>query len=215
LTDTRSGLDSLNGTLSRLTATAPKVRPVAQQLAPLLTKAEPVLQQAQPLVANLRPLLHETLPLVDELVPTARQTTTTLDYVKGPVLDAVNGPIAKTVLSPWKGTGVYQGDGGSGHLFYQEVGYLAAHSANLSGYGDQNGRMLGLSLGVGVSTVGGNDPGTAQFLQALGLLPGGAVQVLPPPNNSGDTFTPEPATSPGKGYVLPGILGSILGPLGK
>jgi hypothetical protein len=58
--------------------------------------------------------------------------------------------------------------------------------------------------------VGGNDPGTAQLLQSLGLLPGGSIQVLPPPNNSNDTYTPEPATAPGQGQVLSGPLGPIL-----
>jgi phospholipid/cholesterol/gamma-HCH transport system substrate-binding protein len=208
LGSTRTGLDALSGSLDRVTAVAGKAAPAVKQLSPLLEKANPVVQQALPLVRDLRPLLAQVRPLVDELVPTATGATSTLDNVRGPVLDRVNGPIAKTVLSPWNGTGAYAGDGGNGHLFYQEVGYLAAHTANLSQYGDKNGRMLGLALGAGVSSVGGNDPGTAKLLQSLGLLPGG-VQLLPPPDNSGDTYRPQPATSPGQGQVLPGVLPPI------
>jgi phospholipid/cholesterol/gamma-HCH transport system substrate-binding protein len=209
LTVTRSGLGSLHGTLDRLNSTATKARPAARELGPLLAKTDPVVRQARPLVADLRPLLHDTRPTVDQLVPTARQGTATLDNVRGPVLDRVNGPITKTVLSPWKGTGPYKGDGGNGHLFYQEVGYLAAHTANLSQYGGQNGRMLGLGLGVGVSTAGGNNPGTAKFLQSLGLLPGGDLQLLPPPDKSNDKFSPETPTAPGQDHVLP-PLGNLL-----
>jgi phospholipid/cholesterol/gamma-HCH transport system substrate-binding protein len=150
--------------------------------------------------------------VVNQLVPTAQQATTTLNYVQGPVLDRLNGPIARTVLSPWSGTGAYAGDGGNGHLFYQEVGYLAAHSANLSQYGDRNGRMLGLGFGGGVSTVGGNDPGTALLLQSLGLLPAGGIQVLTPSNATGP-FIPQTATAPGQSYAVPGPLGPILQPL--
>ncbi|HVW40363.1 MAG TPA: MlaD family protein [Amycolatopsis sp.] len=206
LSSTKDGLGALQGTLQRLTTTAVSARPAVAELAPLLQKANPVVQQARPLVNDLRPLLHQALPLVNELVPTASQATATLNNVAGPVLDRVNGPIANTVLSPWTGTGAYQGDGGNGHKFYEELGYLAAHTANLSQYGNNNGRMLGLGLGAGVSSVGGNDPGTAQLLQSLGLLPGGGVQLVPPPNNSGDTYTPEPATAPGKDHVGQGVL---------
>ncbi|HVV11264.1 MlaD family protein [Amycolatopsis sp.] len=206
LAATRTGLGALSGSLDRVTAVAGKARPAVQELAPLLQKANPVVQQARPLVQDLRPLLHKALPLVNELVPTAGQATATLDNLRGPVLDRVNGPIATTILTPWTGSGAYAGDGGNGHRFYEELGYLAAHTANLSQYGDKNGRMLGLALGVGLSSVGGNDPGTAQLLQSLGLLPGGGVQILPPPDNSGDTYSPEPATAPGKDHVLSGVL---------
>lgn len=206
LESTKDGLGALDGTLQRLTTTAVRARPAVAELNPLLQKANPVVQQARPLVNDLRSLLHQALPVVNELVPTAGQATSTLNNVRGPVLDRVNGPIANTVLSPWSGTGAYQGDGGNGHKFYEELGYLAAHTANLSQYGNKNGRMLGLGLGVGVSSAGGNDPGTAQLLQSLGLLPGGGVQLVPPPDNAGDTYTPEPATSPGQGHVLQGAL---------
>lgn len=203
LSSTRSGLDSLRGSVNRLTTTATNARPAVQELGPLLKKTDPVVQEARPLVSELRPLARDVRPMVDELIPTSDRATSTMNLVRGPVLDRVNGPIANAVLSPWKGTGPYQGDGGNGHPLYQELGYLASHTANLSKYGDKNGRMLGLGLGAGVSSVGGNDPGTAQFLQSLGLLPGGSVQLLPPPNNSNDGWSPEPATKPGPLQLFP------------
>lgn len=203
LSSTRTGLDSLRGSLDRLTTTAEKARPAVQQLGPLLAKTNPVVQQARPLVSDLRPLLEQAQPMINQMVPTAQLATSTLNDVRGPVLDRINGPIANAVLSPWKGTGAYQGDGGNGHRLYEELGYLAANTANLSKYGNQNGRMLGLGFGGGASTAGGNDPGTAKLLQSLGLLPGGAVQVLPPPDNSNDQYSPEPATAPGQDHVIP------------
>lgn len=202
LSATRGGLDALHGSLDRLTATAGNARPAARELGPLLAKADPVIRDARPMVNELRPLLHDVQPLVGQLVPTAQKATSTLDLVNGPVLDRVNGPIAQAVMSPWKGTGAYEGNGGTGHKLYEEVGYLASHTANLSKYGDKNGRMLGLGLGAGVSSVGGKNPGTAQFLQSLGLLPGG-IQLLPPPNDAGDDFSRSPATAPGKDQFLP------------
>ncbi|WP_169317046.1 MlaD family protein [Actinacidiphila oryziradicis] len=210
LSDTRTGLTALNGSLQQLTRTATDALPTAQRLGPLLTTTDPVLKQARPLVANLRPLLNKALPVVQQLVPTSKQATSTLDDLKGPVLDRVNGPIAKTVLSPWSGTGYYKGDGGNGHLFYQEVGYLATHAANLSKYGDKNGRMLGLALGAGTSSAGGNELGTAKLLQQLGILPEG-LSVLPAPDTGGGAWTPESATAPGQGQILNGPVSSLLG----
>ncbi|MEV7379591.1 MlaD family protein [Streptomyces lydicus] len=211
LSSTKAGLTALTGSLKQLTTTATAARPSAQALGPLLTSANPVLRRARPLVRNLRPLLRTAAPVVRQLVPTSKQATSTLNDIRGPVLDRINGPISKTVLSPWKGTGPYKGDGGNGHLFYEEVGYLFAHAANLSKYGDKNGRLIGLALGAGVSTAGGNDIGTAKMLQELGLLPGGGVKLVPPRSNANNSWTDEPATSPGQDDVLTGPLGSLLG----
>lgn len=205
LSSTRSGLDALHGSLDRLTTTATNARPAAQELGPLLKKTDPVVQEARPLIGELRPLVREARPMVDELVPTSDRANSTLNLVRGPVLDRVNGPISNAVLSPWKGTGAYKGDGDTGHTTYQELGYLASHTANLSRYGDQNGRMLGLGLGAGVSSVGGNNPGTAQFLQSLGLLPGGSLKLLPPPDGSKDGWSPVPATKPGQLQLFPNL----------
>lgn len=207
LETTRRGLDDLDRTLEKLVETAPLAQPAVRQLDRVLQKTDPVLRRARPLVSELRPLLHDTLPVVDKLVPTAKRATGTLENVRGPVMDRINGPIATAVLSEWEGSGPYKGNGRNGHRLYEEVGYLAAHTANLSKYGNKNGRMLGLGLGVGVSSVGGNNIGTAKLLQSLGLLPGGGVQLLSPPDNAGDTYSPQDATAPGQEYVIPGLLG--------
>jgi phospholipid/cholesterol/gamma-HCH transport system substrate-binding protein len=208
LSETKTGLGSLQGSLDKLNSTATASRPAIQQLGPLLAKADPVVRDARPLMAELRPLLNETKPTFDDLVPTAKGASETLGEIKGPVLDRLRGPVTNMVMSPWKGTGAYSGDGGNGHLFYEELGYLAAHTANLSQYRNKNGPMLGLGLGAGVSSVGGNDPGTAKLLQGLGLLPGGSLNLLPPPDKSNDKFTPETPTAPGPlGNLLPGLLG--------
>lgn len=182
LVATRGGLTALHGTLGRLTETAAHAQPMARELSSLLSAADPVIDQTRPMVAELRSLLRTARPLVGQLTPTARRATATLDNVRGPVLDRVNGPIAKTVLAPWKGTGHYAGNGGNGHLFYEEVGYLAAHAANLSQYGNKNGRMLGLALGAGTATADGKDIGATKFLQSLGLLPD--LTRLPEPHGT-------------------------------
>jgi phospholipid/cholesterol/gamma-HCH transport system substrate-binding protein len=208
LSETRTGLGSLQGSLDKLNNTAVASKPAVQQLGPLLAKADPVVREARPLMAELRPLLNKAKPAVDDLVPTAGNASETLGQIKGPVLDRLSGPVTDMVMSPWKGSGAYAGDGGNGHLFYQELGYLAAHTANLSQYRNKNGPMLGLGLGVGVSSVGGNDIGTAKFLQGLGLLPGGSLNLLSPPDKSNDKLTPETPTAPGPlGNLLPGLLG--------
>ncbi|HWE90081.1 MAG TPA: MlaD family protein [Pseudonocardiaceae bacterium] len=215
LSATRTGMVSLQGTLNQLTSTANAALPAAQQLGPLLSAANPVIAAARPLVDNLRPVLDQALPIVSQLTPTAQLATTTLNDISGPVLDRVNGPIAKMVLSPWSGSGYYAGDGGNGHLFYQEVGYLAAHTASLSQYGDKNGRMLGLGLGVGVSSVGGNDIGTAQLLQSLGLLPADGLALLPSSGAGGNGWTGESASAPGQGSVLTAPLAPVNAPPGQ
>ena len=209
LSETRSGLGKLQGSLDRLERTAAEARPAIQELGPLLTKADPVIQRALPVVRELRPVLHDALPLVRQLVPTAQNATETLANIKGPVLQRINGPITDMVLSPWHGSGAYKNNG-SDHLFYQELGYLAAHTANLSKYRNKNGAMIGLALGVGVSSVGGNNIGTAKILQSLGLLPGGGVSVLSPHKNPGQKWKPMQPSAPGQDSVLSGPLGPLI-----
>lgn len=213
LAETRTGLGALRGSLDHLDSTAQKARPAVRELGPLLDRTDPVVRQARPLVADLRPVLRDARPLLDELVPTAPQADRTLRNVRGPVLDRVNGPITKAVYAEWEGTGAYKGDGGTGHPFYKEVGYLAAHTADLSKYGDKNGRMLGLGLGVGVSSVGGNDPGTAELAQSLlmslGLLPADGLRLLPPESSEGD-LSPVKPTAPGQDHLLSSLLGGLL-----
>lgn len=179
LTATRSGLADLGATLDRLKTTAPAFRPSAQRLGPLLARLDPVLRQTRPLVADLRPTVADARPLVDRLVPTSTQATSVLDDVRGPVLQRLNGPIIHDVLSPWHGTGGYEGGGRAeqaDHTFYQELGYLVARFNNLSKSFDQNGNFVNFHLGTGSTGVllGGTPLNLTQLLQhILGQQPGG------------------------------------------
>ncbi|NKQ54245.1 MCE family protein [Amycolatopsis sp. K13G38] len=195
LASTRAGLQSLDGTFDRLDQTADKARPAVRELSPLLTKTDAAIRQTAPLVSELRPLLGQLRPVVQQLVPTAQNGTATLDNLGGPVMDRVSGPIMHTVLSPWHGTGDYQGNGND-HLLYQEVGYLAARAANLSQYGDKNGPLLALALGAGASSVGGTDLSVYQYLQSIGTLPEGTAPA------------PAPAAGPASPALPPLPLGS-------
>jgi len=175
LTETREGMRSLQGSLKRIITTADRARPSVRELASLLDEADPVVADTRQLLDDLQPLVTDARPLIKELVPTAQQATETLGHIRGPMLDRVNGPIMDAVLSRWEGTGPYAGNGGTGHRFYEEVGYLAAHTAHLSLYGDKNGQMLGLGMGAGSKSVAGSlDPATWKLLQSLGALPAGA-----------------------------------------
>lgn len=178
---TRSGLSALGASLDRLTVTAPSFRPAAQQLNPLLAKANPVLEQARPLVTDLRPLLADARPLVQQLVPASQQATNVLNDVRGPVLDRVDGPITHDVLSPWHGTGAYEGGGRAAqadHTFYQELGYLVARFDNLSKSFDNNGNFVNFHLGVGSTSLllGGTPLNLPQMLQNLLALQSGGTR---------------------------------------
>jgi phospholipid/cholesterol/gamma-HCH transport system substrate-binding protein len=154
LTETRAGLADLDGTLDRLETTARSFRPSARALAPLLDELDPVLVRARPVLADARAVAHDARPVVQDLVPVADDATTLLDDVSGPVLDRLRGPVTEAVLSPWHGSGVYEG-GGNDHRLYEETGYLLANFADVFKFHDKNGAMGRLMAGVGLSTAGG------------------------------------------------------------
>lgn len=171
LRTTRAGLVDVRSTLELLTSTAHSFRPAARELDPFLAELEPVLDRAEPLLNDLRPLLVDARPLVKQLVPTSRKGTAALEHVRGPVLDRINGPIAETVMSPWRGTGPYKGGGATGNKFYEELGYLVEHAAHAYQYYDKNGGFARLAPGVGGSSAGGaGTPMTLeQYLERLGF----------------------------------------------
>ncbi|GAA3523900.1 MlaD family protein [Nocardioides daeguensis] len=154
LTQTQAGLADLDGTLERLEETARSFRPSARELAPLLADLDPVLVRARPVLADARAVARDARPVVQDLVPTSVDATALLDDVSGPVLERLSGPVTKAVLSPWHGSGVYQG-GGNDHRLYEETGYLLANFADVFKYHDKNGAMGRLMAGVGLSTPGG------------------------------------------------------------
>ncbi|MFF5988817.1 MlaD family protein [Prauserella flavalba] len=149
-----SGLSRLDTTLGKLRDTADSARPVARELNKTLEHADPVLVKARPLVSDVKNLLVDARPLVQDLVPASQRTTDVLRGLNGPVLDRVNGPINKFVLSPWNGTGPYTGSG-SDRPFYQEVAFLAANLVREAVVSDRNGHVIMAHAGVGPGSVGG------------------------------------------------------------
>ncbi|WP_250282299.1 MlaD family protein [Frankia sp. CiP1_Cm_nod2] len=170
LRTTRTGMDDLRVSLDLLTSTAGSLRPTAKSLNSLLQELDPVLVQTRPLVSDTRTLLTDLRPLVQELIPTADRATQVLTNVRGPVLDRINGPIKQMVLSPWQGSGVYQG-GGNSNRFYEELGYLGVNGAKVFQTHDQNGTQGRLMAGVSGRTLGGSvvPMSLEQYLETLGV----------------------------------------------
>lgn len=172
LAATRAGLTDLQGTLRKLIETSPAARRSVRKLDALLDKLDPALVEARPVIRELRPLLSEARPLVDRLVPTADQATGVLNDVRGPVLDRLNGPVTKTVLSPYKGTGPYAGPRPD-NPFYEETAYLLSRLNNDAKYTDKNGAMVGLQIGVQATSAIGSPYSLPQLLERLGRIAGG------------------------------------------
>jgi phospholipid/cholesterol/gamma-HCH transport system substrate-binding protein len=93
--NTRVGLVDLQGSLDRLTDTAPRFRDSAQELDPLLKRLGPVLHDARPVVSNLNDVLDDAEPLLHRLRPVADKGTDMFEDIRGPVLDRVNGPVKR------------------------------------------------------------------------------------------------------------------------
>lgn len=155
LTTTDAGLRRLDVTLAKLRETADPARGVVTELGTLIERADPMLVEALPVVRDLRAVLEDARPLVDDLVPTSERGTAVLEDVRGPVLDRLNGPILETVLSPYEGTGVYDGSGGDGKPFYEELGYMVSGIDRASKMTDANGAVVGFQPGFGAATVAG------------------------------------------------------------
>ncbi|WP_110207801.1 MlaD family protein [Nocardioides daejeonensis] len=195
LAETRGGLQDLDGTLDRLETTAGSFRESAKALAPLLTQLDPVLVRARPVIRDARAVARDARPLVQDLLPASREAVKLVDDVKGPVLDRLSGPVTTAVLSPWHGSGVYQG-GGNDHTLYEETGYLLADIADVFKFHDHNGAMGRLMAGVGLSTPGGVlGYSLEELLEGNGLqLPAGPQEGAnenepPPPLNLTPSYT--------------------------
>jgi phospholipid/cholesterol/gamma-HCH transport system substrate-binding protein len=161
-----------------------------------------VLKEARPVIADARVVARDARPLVQDLVPTAENAMGLLDDVRGPVLGRLNGPVKKAVLSPWHGTGLYEG-GGNDHLLYEEAAYLMSDTADVFKFHDHNGAMGRLMAGFGLSTPGGVvGKSFYEYLQMLGYLaPTGPNEGA----NAGEPLPPlgsSPSSS--KGLLNPG-----------
>lgn len=165
LDETATLLDSLDGVLASLEATADPARPSVRELARLLDHADPVLGRARPVVRDLRGVLRDARPLVTTLIPVSRDLDAAVDNVRGPVLDRVNGPILDQLTSSWHGTGAYEG-GGADRPLYKETGYMFANltQANMM---DENGSMISFLPGMGPSSLAGQPIRLDQLLLAL------------------------------------------------
>ncbi|MGH3519643.1 MAG: MlaD family protein [Haloechinothrix sp.] len=166
LDSTKAGLARLDGTLDKLKDTADPARRVAKHLAEVLRTADPVLAKARPLVGDLKELVADARPLVGDLDPVARQATGVLDDIRGPVLDRVNGPIKRTVLSPYRGTGRYQNSGGDKPM-YQELAHMLATVDRASSMTDANGASIAYHVGLGPGSLGGLPLSLEQLFSGL------------------------------------------------
>lgn len=186
---TRAGLADLAPTLDRVTTMADSLRPSVTELDALLGELDPVLARTRPLLDDLRPLLRDLSPVADRLVRATRKSTELLDDVRGPVLDRVAGPITDLVMSPWRGTGQYEGGGSSGNRFYEEAGYLASRASQVYGWNDESGGFVRMSLGMGGNSAGGFGMSAQQYLEMLGLAeppgPGESDDLPLPPAELG------------------------------
>lgn len=165
----RAGFQHLNGSLTELRRTAGPARPAVRELDSLLANADPVLVKARPVVRDLRGLLVDARPLVQDLVPASERTTAVLDDVRGPFLDRVNGPIMHTALSPYRGTGPYEGTG-SNRPLYQEAAHMISALDNTSKMTDRNGAAIAFQIGVGPGTAGGLPISFEQLVKRLSTM---------------------------------------------
>jgi phospholipid/cholesterol/gamma-HCH transport system substrate-binding protein len=197
---TRAGLSDLQPTLDQIVVTGKSFRPSAQRLDALTRELDPILHRAYPFVADLRDVLNDARPVVNKLVPVTRRADEMFDNLSGPVLHRVNGPIARSVLSPWKGSGPYEGDGLSNHKLYQELGYLSSNLATSFGYHDKSGAFTRLDVGMGSNSIGGVGQPFQQGLEKLGLLPPSAkapvLNGTSRPRNGSPPLTPRQEPSP-------------------
>jgi phospholipid/cholesterol/gamma-HCH transport system substrate-binding protein len=148
------GLGQLHTTLDKLKNTSKPAQPAVKQLTKTLDALNPVAVKAVPVVKKLRGALHETRPLVKDLVPTSRRTTTVLNDLHGPVLDRINGPIAKTVLHSYHGSGPYKHSGGSMPV-YKVVGHALTGFDMAGAEADKNGNAVEFHPGASPGSLNG------------------------------------------------------------
>lgn len=149
-----NGLRRLDVSLGKLGDTAGPAEPVARELNTALEHLDPALVKLRPVVSDANKLLVDARPLVDDLTPTVTQASAVLDDVRGPVLERLNGPVKKTVLSPYCGTGHYQSSG-SDRPMYQELAYMITGMDRMSSMTDGNGATIGFGIGASPGSVSG------------------------------------------------------------
>jgi len=158
LREARAGLAALDGTLTRLQATAPGARASVARLTELLRKLPPVLRKATPLLADLRPLAADLKPALDDLAPTAGLLRQLLGDLEDPVLGRLRDHIVPAVLGPYTATGRTT-------KVYEELGHFIAGFDGVSSYVNSEGSQLnfyiglnGESISLGTPTAGAAAP---------------------------------------------------------
>lgn len=148
-----AGLLRLDGSLDRLRDTAGPARGTVQELDSLLETLEPVLADARPVVTDLRFALADTRPLVEDLVPAADGLTASLQDLRGPVLDRLNGPVRDQVYAPYQGAGPFQYTTSGDNPLYEELGYMFSGLAKSGAWTDPDGHAVAFQPGPGTGTV--------------------------------------------------------------
>lgn len=171
LDTTDAGLRRLDITLAKLRKTAGPAEDVVDSLGPLIEHTDPVLVDALPVVRNLRGVLDDALPMVKDLVPARKSATEVLDDIDGPVLDRLNGPILRTVMSTYTGTGHYEGSGDSTTPFFKELAFMFANIDRASKVTDANGANVGFQPGFGSGSIEGVPINIEQLWKNLANLP--------------------------------------------
>jgi phospholipid/cholesterol/gamma-HCH transport system substrate-binding protein len=161
------GLAALGSSLDKLQATSPGARPSVQRLTELLGRLTPVLAKGRPVLADLRPLAGEARPVVEQLTPTAALARQFLADLDQPVIGRLAGPVATTVLSPYRD---------SRAKLYEELGYLTTGLAGMLQYTEPNGAMLNFYTGFNGSSL--PVPVNGPRVPALGRPGGPARKAL-------------------------------------
>lgn len=179
---TNAGLVELDRLLFALETTAPGARPVLAEADRLLSDARPVVAEARPAVADLRAVLHDAGPLLDDLAPVTADLSGVVDDIDGPVADRIAGPVAQTVVRPYRG---------SDTLLYEELGYMLTGLAGFSEGVDAQGTFLNFAPGLAPESLAG--------LGLPGLAPGG----YDPPGGLPATDVPVAPTTPSPADLTP------------
>lgn len=152
------GIAGLTQSITQLQTTAADLMPSAPKITNLVSALRPALDKLAPVLVDLKPALADANPVVGNLIPVVKGATGIVKNLKGPVLDRVNGPVAKFILNPWVGKGPYL-NGASGYManqkFYEELAYMATNIDRASMTQDHYGSTLAFQAGVGLDSISG------------------------------------------------------------
>jgi phospholipid/cholesterol/gamma-HCH transport system substrate-binding protein len=151
LREARVGLAALDGTLTRLQATAPGARPSVARLNELLRKLPPVLQKATPLLADLRPVVADLKPALDDLAPSAAMLRQLLGDLEDPVLARLSGRIVPALLGPYTGTGRTT-------KLYEELGNFLAGLDGAASFVNSEGSQLNFYISLNEDSLSLSGP---------------------------------------------------------